>query len=65
MTINNVLNTKANMSIDLNFQTREFAGFQLCHDYKQVTRSNFDKCWNLFTTASFHSWSIVCSYAKS
>ena len=37
----------------------------LWHDHKQVTRSNFDKSWNLSTTVSFHSWSVVCGYVKS
>ena len=33
----------------------------LRHDYKQVTGSNFDKSWNLSSTVSFHSWSVVCN----
>ena len=37
----------------------------LCHYYKQVTGSNFEKSWNLSSTVSFHSWSVVCSYVKS
>ena len=31
----------------------------LYHDYKQATGSNFDKSWNLSSTVSFHSWSVV------
>ena len=44
--INNLHNINANMGINLNLLSREFAGFQLCHDNKQVTRSNFDNSWN-------------------
>ena len=37
----------------------------LCHDYRQIKGSNFDKSWNLSPTLSFHPWSVVtCSYVK-